>query len=519
MIINQENASEEFLTGSSSEEPVIKKSLELFQIIKNFPGVKALDKVNFDLLQGEVHALFGENGSGKSTLINIISGNHQKDSGEMRYFGKEIIHNSPKYSHSIGISTVFQEFSLVPNMTVEENLFLGREITKFGIMRKKYMHERGEKILNELNFHIKLESKVGTLSRANQQMTEICKAMLQDVKVLILDEPTASLTERETNKLFSLLKKLKKMGVGIIYVSHRIAEIRQITDRITVLRDGKKINTVCTNSITDDELVEMMTGRKIGDLYPKINHQPKEVVLETSNLSVSGKLDKINIYVRKGEITGIAGLAGGGKSLIARTIFGLERISGGAICYKGEKIINPSPAMMLAKGICYFPSDRAKEGLAKIRSVKENITMACLNTANFSSGILLKTRDENKRAKEMIKIMDIRTKTSDVPVMFLSGGNQQKVVLTRGLLREANVFIFDDPTIGIDVGAKKEIYSLIKQFAENGAAVLFISSELMEVINLSNRVYVASEGRIVNEFVGEQITEKNVITSFFALKE
>jgi len=489
--------------------------LDLRGIVKRFPGVTAVDHVDFDLYRGEVHVLFGENGSGKSTLVNVIAGTYGRDEGDFLYGGAEITHWTPQQARSAGISPVFQEFSLVPDLTVVENLFLGREHATGGVLQKRTMRALGQKVLDDLDFHVNPGSRVRYLKRSDQQMTEITKALLQDVKLLILDEPTSSLTERETRKLFALIDRLKGQGIGIIYVSHRMGEIRQVGDRITVLRDGKKIATVDSAAVEDNQLVEMMTGRQVGMLFPPIEHKPGPTLLEVKGLTVPERLENVSLYLRAGEITGIAGLAGEGKSLIARAIFGLEEVARAEIRHSEEIIQHPTPQAMLARGVFYCPPDRAAEGLALPRPVRENASVAALDLPAFSIRGFLRRRRERREVKRMVEQLQIRPPNIERTVKFLSGGNQQKVLLLRGLSRASRVFLFDDPTVGVDVGAKKEVYLFMKNLIEEGAAVLFVSSELPELLNLCNRLYVAHGGRIVAEFAGDEITEENVLRSFF----
>jgi ribose transport system ATP-binding protein len=514
---NSQNHSAEVHNNSASVDSSVVPILDMKNIVKRFPGVVALDHVELCVFRGEVHSLFGENGSGKSTLVNVIAGTYPRDSGVFVYRGKKIRQWSSYMARSAGISSVFQEFSLVSEMTVEENLFLGRELRDGIILRKKEMRHLGERILADLGFNLNLKSRVKVLSRADQQMTEIAKALLQDVKLLILDEPTASLTNKETEKLFEAVKRLQIRGVGIIYVSHRIAEIRELADRITVLRDGKRIGSVKTTDISDNELVEMMTGRAIDMLFPVVHQRPGAVILKVKNLSIKGRLNNVNLYLREGEIAGIAGLAGGGKSEITRAIFGLEEISNGEIVYNGEQIAHLKPAEMLARGIFYLPSNRMAEGLSLPRPVRENATMACLDLPAFSRYKILRRSNEQAEVTRTMKRLQIRPEKTELAVRYLSGGNQQKVLLLRGLLRDSKLFLLDDPTVGIDVGAKIEVYLFLKSLCENGAAILFISSELMEVLNLCNRVYVAHRGHLVAEYAGTNITERNLLASFFGV--
>jgi ribose transport system ATP-binding protein len=490
--------------------------IELAGISKRFPGVVALDNVDFDLRRGEVHVLFGENGAGKSTLINIIAGTFPPDSGTFKYQGREISHLTPHQARVIGISPVFQEFSLVPEMTIEQNLFLGREITSGGLLNRPAMRSRALEIMAELGFDLDPNRKVGELSRARQQMVEIAKAFLTEVRLLILDEPTASLTEAEVSKLFDLVAKLKGAGVGIIYVSHRLREIKQIADRITVLRDGHKIKTVKTGDVSETELVELMTGRKIGVLFPHIAHQPKEKLLEIERLTLAnGTVNEVSLHARAGEITGIAGLVGCGKSEVVRAIYGLEPIASGTIRIAGAAVAHPTPAGSLAAGVCYFPSDRVAEGLALARPVRENASMAALDLPAFAWRRILRRQSERHAVQQVMDRLKLRPPQIERRVATLSGGNRQKVVLARGLTRNVAVYLFDEPTLGIDVGAKAEIYELMKALVAQNIAIVLVSSELPEMLNLCNRLYVMHRSRLVAELTGPDINEPQVLAHFF----
>ena len=501
-------------TGQNFDAPPL--LVDLHNIAKQFPGVLALDNVDFDLRGGEVHVLFGENGAGKSTLINVIAGTYQADRGTFYFEGKKVSHLTPHQARVAGISPVFQEFSLAPDLTVEQNLFLGREMSRWGVLQKREMRAKARSILADLGFELRPNVIVGALPRARQQMTEIAKALLQDVKVLILDEPTASLTEQETEKLFALIARLKSEGVGIIYVSHRMREIKQVGDRVTVLRDGRKVGTVDADSVEETRLVEMMTGRKIDVLFPTIEHKPTDVMLEVENLSTAdGSLMNVSFSVRAGEIVGVAGLVGCGKSELARAVFGLEKMRTGEIRVAGKRIPRPKPSRMLKQGVCYFPSDRVAEGLAMPRAVRENASVAALDLPTFARFGLLRAGRERKEVQKVVDQLRIRPPELERRVEFLSGGNRQKVMLARGLTRDIRIFLFDEPTVGIDVGAKTEIYEFLKELTEIGAAVLLISSELPEVLQLSNRAYVIHLGRVVSELSGDEITEEAVLSSFF----
>lgn len=490
--------------------------LKMTNISKKFPGVLALDAVDFELRRGEVHVLFGENGAGKSTLINVIAGTFAPNTGSFQYDGQDISHLTPHKARVMGISPVFQEFSLIPNLTVEENLFLGREIRTVGFLRKAAMSRRAQEVISMLGFDLDPKKKVSALSRAHQQMVEIAKALLADVRLLILDEPTASLTEAETYKLFELIERLKADGVGIIYVSHRMREIKRIGDRITVLRDGRKIATCEAKDVGENELVELMTGRKIELLFPAIEHSPTDTLLEIKNLTLANHVvEDVSMIARAGEITGIAGLVGCGKSELVRAVYGLEPIETGEIFVKGRRIEHPAPSDSLAQGVCYFPSDRVVEGLALERPIRENASMAALDLQQFSRMRILNRTSERSVIQDIVDRLKLRPPNIERLVGNLSGGNRQKVMLARGLTRETDVFLFDEPTVGIDVGAKVEVYELMKELVKTGAAIVLVSSELPEALNLSNRLYVMHRARMVAELTGNDINEQAVLSCFF----
>lgn len=386
--------------ASTSEAPLL---LELKGVTKRFPGVLALDKVDFELRPGEVHILFGENGAGKSTLISMIAGAHQPTEGEFYFRGQEVSLSSVHHARSLGISAVFQEFSLVDHLTVEQNLFLGAEQTRRGgLLNKKALHEQAEEILNRLGFPLRPRQKVAYLSRAEQQMVEIAKAFRSDLSVLILDEPTASLTERETDRLFELVEQVKAQGVGIIYITHRMSEIKRIGDRITVLRDGRYVSTVSAQTTTEDELVQLMTGRVIDQVFPTINFKPAETRLEIEGLTTENEAVKdVSLHVRAGEIVGLAGLVGSGKSEVIRACFGLEKVASGRVIFDGEDVTGLSTRQMLDRGFFYNPPDRRAEGLVMVRNCRENITLPSLRLPKFSRGGLLKRREEAREAQSL----------------------------------------------------------------------------------------------------------------------
>ena len=399
---------------------------------------------------------------------------------------------------------------------VRKNLFLGRELTAGGFLNKRAMRARASAIVRELNFDLRPDYKVAQLSRAHQQMVEIAKAFLTEVRLLILDEPTASLTDAEAAKLFELIAKLKAGGVGIIYVSHRMREIKRIADRITVLRDGHKIKTVDAGEVSETELVELMTGRKVGVLFPKIEHRPREKLLEVEHITLSDQsVDDFSFYARAGEITGMAGLVGCGKSELIRAVVGLEPIEAGTIRVRGTAIAAPTPAAMTKHGVCYFPSDRVAEGLALARPVRENVSMAALDLPSFSKHQILQRRSERRITQEIVQRLSLRPPLIERAVASFSGGNRQKVLLARGLTRDISVYLFDEPTVGVDVGAKAEIYELMRSLLHTGVAIVLVSSDLAEVLNLSHRLYVMHRSHMVAELTGANINEPAVLAHFF----
>ncbi|MBO0903348.1 sugar ABC transporter ATP-binding protein [Jiella sonneratiae] len=490
--------------------------LVLAGVTKRFPGVLALDHVDLDVRAGELHVLFGENGAGKSTLINVIAGTFPPSGGSFRFGGEEIVDLTPNKARAIGISPVFQEFSLVPSLTVEENLFLGRETSSAGILDSGAMRRRARELIGELGFDLDPKARVDRLSRAHQQMAEIAKALLGNVRLLILDEPTASLTERETGRLFELIARLKSQGIGIIYVSHRMREIRALADRVTVLRDGRHIKTLDAATVTDAELVELMTGRRIDVLFPTITHRPGAVAVAVENLSTAdNQVAGVDLVARAGEITGIAGLVGCGKSELVRAIYGIEPIAGGSVSIRGEAVAAPDPRSSLRRGVAYFPADRGAEGLALTRPIRENVSMTALDLARFQRRGVIRRGAERRIVGPIMETLKLRPPNIERAVRNLSGGNRQKVMLGRAMARDLDIFLFDEPSVGIDVGAKVEVYEFIKRLVEGGAAVIVVSSELPEVLALSNRLYVMHHGRIAALLEGEAMTEQNVLASFF----
>jgi ribose transport system ATP-binding protein len=495
------------------EVPVL---LRLQKISKQFPGVLALDGVDFDLRPGEVHVLFGENGAGKSTLISLVAGVYRPTGGRIEFRGREIDLAAVHQARQLGISAVFQEFSLVPQLTVEENLFLGAELTQNAMLSKREMKAKAKAILDRLGFPLNPNIRVAYLSRAEQQMVEIAKAFRSDLSVLILDEPTASLTERETQRLFQLIEQAKASGVGIIYITHRMNEIKRIGDRITVLRDGKYVATLGVAEASETRMVELMTGRVIAQIFPKIVYKPGEVVLDVANLSTATKtVSGVSLQVRTGEVVGIAGLVGSGKSEVARACFGVEPLASGKVRFAGVDATGASPRQMLARGFFYVPPDRRAEGLVMMRGARENISLPSLNVPPFSRGPLLDRAGEKAKTRELAQRLHLSPLNIERALDHFSGGNQQKVLLAKALSREVKLFVFDEPTVGVDVGTRVAIYQFIRDLCEAGAAILLISSDLPEILHLTHRAYVMYRGILRAELYGPEITEKNVLPHLF----
>jgi len=490
--------------------------LRLEKISKRFPGVDALVDVDFDLRAGEAHVLFGENGAGKSTLISIVSGVYPPSAGRIVLRGSEVEFGSVYDAREQGISAVFQEFSLVPQLSVEENMFLGAELTKGPFLDKVTLHRRAVEVLDSLAFPLNAATRVTYLSRAEQQMVEIAKAFRAPPSILIFDEPTASLTERETERLFALIEQSKSQGVGIIYITHRMGEIRRIGDRITVLRDGRKIGTVDAKTTKDDRLIEMMTGRVIDQIFPPVNYSPGKTLLEVKNLTLAaGAVRNVSIDVKAGEIVGIAGLIGSGKSDVGRACFGLEQVIGGSIVFDGDDVTGHNVSDMLARGVFYVPSDRREEGLVMVRGARENISLASLDQEKFSGSVFLKRAQEREATRRLAERVDLRPLNMERDLDHFSGGNQQKVMIAKALSREVKLFVFDEPTVGVDVGTRVTIYGFIKELCEAGAGVLLISSDLPEILHLTNRTYVMYRGELRAELSGEEITQEGVLSHFF----
>jgi ribose transport system ATP-binding protein len=486
--------------------------LQLQAIVKRFPGVIALNGVGFDVRPGEVHALLGENGAGKSTLIKVISGVYHPDAGEIHVLGRPIRVRNPHDAQALGISTIYQEFTLAPDMTVAENIFLGREplrLRALSIVDRKALIRQTRDVLASLDLQIDPEAVVRHLGVAQQQMVEIAKALSLDARLIIMDEPTATLTAHEIERLFEAIARLKQRGVAIVYVSHRLDEVKTICDRATILRDGAYVATVPVASTTIDEMIRLMVGRDLKELFPKVAAEPREEVLRVEQLTRKGVLHDVSFSVRRGEIVGIAGLVGSKRTETARAIFGADPIDSGRILLHGKHVQVRTPADAIEHRIALVPEDRKRQGIFATLSVWENIVLSALR--QFSRNGILDVDRERQRAQEFIASLRIATSDVDKRVLDLSGGNQQKVVIAKWLNTNAEVFLFDEPTRGIDVGGKIEVYRLMGELVSRGAAIVMISSELPEILGLSDRILVMREGRICGEFARANATEEIIL--------
>jgi ribose transport system ATP-binding protein len=486
--------------------------LRMHNINKAFPGVQALDNINFELRKGEVHCLLGENGAGKSTLIKIMSGAHQKDSGTIFLHGKEVDIKDAHTSRDLGISTIYQEMSLIPGMSVAENIFLGEEIVKspFYMVDKEKMEKQAEEIFREMNIDINPKRLIKEISTAQQQMVEIARSLVKKRQIIIMDEPTSSISDKDTNELFRIIRKLKSQGVAIIYISHRLQELSEIVDRITVMRDGKDIGTVTMKDVTIDQLITMMVGRTLEKMDKPVNEHIGEVLLEVKNTSWGNVVQNASFILRRGEILGFAGLVGAGRSELMRLLFGAEKMDSGTILLQGKEVEIHSPVQAIKHGIGYLSEDRKRDGLVLSMGIDQNITMA--NLASVCNGFLVSRKKERLEAENTIQSLDVATSSIHKLVKFLSGGNQQKVIIGKWLLTDCKVLIFDEPTRGIDVGARAEIYKLMNGLAQAGKSIIMVSSDLPEIIRVSNRVIVMNQGRIAGEFDNDgTITQEGVM--------
>ncbi len=480
-------------------------------ISKSFPGVKALDNVSIQIYKGNVLGLLGENGAGKSTLLNIISGIYQPDSGRIINESQEVVIEDPKHARELGIAIVHQELKLIPNMTVAENIFLGRlPENQFGKINYKKLFADTKQLLNQFNFDIDPREEVRFLSIASQQMVEIAKALSVQAKVILMDEPTSSLTTEETVQLFKIIRRLKSSGVGVVFISHKLEEIYTCCDTVQVLRDGQSIGVHSVNDISEDQLVKMMVGREIFQRYPKKHYKRGEKVLEVCDVSRGKHVQNVSFDVYGGEVFGIAGLVGSGRSELARLLIGADKKEKGEIRIKGEKVEVRHPKTAIKEGLFLVPEDRKSQGLILGQTIEKNITLPLINSIRKSLGFL-QPKVEKRIAEAGMKSLQIKSTGRNQVVVNLSGGNQQKVVLGKCLQTEPEIMILDDPTRGIDIGTKVEVYEIINRFTEQGKAVILISSELPEVIGMSDRIGIMNEGKMSTILANEDLTQEQVI--------
>ena len=480
-------------------------------IDKSFPGVHALDHVDLEVRKGEVHALMGENGAGKSTLMKVLTGIYTKDSGTITYEGKEVEFHGPKEAQEAGIVIVHQELNMMNHLTVAQNIFIGREFMKGAMIDDAKMNAESKKLFDQLGINIDPTEKMGNLTVGKQQMCEIAKAISHKAKVIIFDEPSAALTEAEIEELFKIIRDLRDQQLGIIYISHRMDEIKVITDRVTVMRDGGYVGTLITKDCTKDDIINMMVGRVIYE-DPKTQSTvapDAPVVLKVEHLNAGKMVQDVSFELHKGEILGFSGLMGAGRTETARALFGADPKESGDIYVNGKKVDIKSPKDAVALGIGYLSEDRKRYGIVVDKSVSENSTMAHLK--NFVKGLFIDKKKENSATQDYINRLNTKTPSTDQLVVNLSGGNQQKVVLAKWLVKDCDILIFDEPTRGIDGGAKSEIYHLMNELVAQGKSIIMISSEMTEILRMSDRIVVMCEGKKTAEIDIAEATQENIM--------
>jgi ribose transport system ATP-binding protein len=495
--------------GQSKDQPI----LEVRQICKSFPGVRVLKSVNLKIWPGEVHAFMGENGAGKSTLMKILAGAYQPDSGEILIDGKVVHFRTPHEARLAGIGIIYQELTVAPNLTVSGNVFLGSELKRYGFVNDTAaMDGKTQEVLNRLGARFKATQRAAHLAVAEQQQVEIARALFYKSRILVMDEPTAALSDRETDRLFEVVRQLRSEGLAIIYISHRMAEVYELADRLSVLRDGEYVGELERAQFSANKVIEMMVGRKLEDFYEHKKHSAGEVVLEVKNMSDGDRVKNASFQLRQGEVLGLAGLVGAGRTELARLIFGADKRKSGEVYLNGKKLVINKPQDAIRAGMGYVPEDRKLQGVFLQMNCGENITMNILGRC--AAGGVLNEKKLVDRANIEVKAMRVRTPSLKARAGGLSGGNQQKLLLARWLEINPRVLILDEPTRGVDVGAKAEIYVLIQQLLEKGMAVLFISSELPEIVGVCDRVLVMREGEITGEVggaTGVEITQTNIM--------
>ncbi|MGB4589968.1 MAG: sugar ABC transporter ATP-binding protein [Clostridiaceae bacterium] len=484
--------------------------IEASNVSKSFPGVRALNQVSFNLKVGEVLALLGENGAGKSTLVKILSGVYTKDEGTIKIFGEEVEGMNPLKAREKGIAIIHQELNMCAHLTVTENIFLGREIIQNGMLKDREMGKEAKRILDELNVDIDPDAVVGNLSVSKQQMVEIAKALSTNAQVIIMDEPTSALTSKEIDDLFRIIKKLKAEGRSIIYISHKLEELQYIIDRVMILRDGEYITSMNFKDTNLREIIGYMVGREIKEKFPRVECPKGKKLLEVKNLNAGNLVRDINFDLYQGEIVGIAGLMGAGRTETTRAIFGADPKQSGEIILQGNSILISKPMDSIKHGIVLVPEDRKKDGLCTKLSVSDNISLPNLDALCDKFGVVSRKK-ELEMTEKTVNDLQIRLANADVDSGSLSGGNQQKVVVGKWLARNSKVVIFDEPTRGIDVAAKVEIYNLMNELKEKGIGVLFVSSELPEILGISDRIIVMCDGRITKELDREEATQDLIL--------
>lgn len=480
-------------------------------ISKNFPGVKALDHVQFELRSGEVMALLGENGAGKSTLMKILSGVYTRDEGSLEIFGKEYGDLTPRQAQEIGVAIIHQELNMCRHLSVAENMFLGREKVKAGVLSNAQMEEEAAKILEELKIDMDPGQVVGELPVSKQQMVEIAKALSTHARILIMDEPTSALTAREIEDLFRIIRDLKAKGCGIVYISHRLEELSHIVDRVTIMRDGQFITSMNFKDTTLDEIIANMVGREIKEKFPRVSCRKGKKILEVRNLNAGHMVRNVNFSLYEGEIVGFAGLMGAGRTETTRAIFGVDPKEGGEIILDGKPVTIRKPEDAIRAGIVLAPEDRKKDGLCTKLSIRHNIALPNLDLICNKFGVI-NSQKELEMCDRVVENLKVKTPSVEVNIGNLSGGNQQKVVVGKWLARNSRVVIFDEPTRGIDVAAKVEIYNLMNDLKKQGIAVMFVSSEMPEVMGIADRIIVMCDGRITGEMSAEEATQSGILT-------
>lgn len=483
--------------------------LEMRGIEKSFNQVQVLHGVDFTLRAGTVHALMGENGAGKSTLMKALAGVHKVDKGTIKIRGEAVEITSPRHSQELGVAMIHQELSPVPEMTVAENIFLGREPKKGLFLDYSTLYKDTQELLKSLKVDINPKAKVGSLKVADQQLIEIAKAISLNAEIIIMDEPTSAITDKEVDNLFEIIRDLKKQGKGIIYISHKMDEIFQISDDITVLRDGNYVNTWEAKDIDNNTLIKNMVGREITEIYPKTEVTIGETILEVKNFSLGRKFEDISFSVKRGEIFGIAGLVGAGRTELMDALFGLDKPDRGEVVFEGRQLDVKKPKDAIGNGIAYVTEDRKEEGLVLEMSIAQNITLSSMK--ELSSGLFIKEREEKQKVDEQIKKLRIKLNSPRQLVKSLSGGNQQKVVLAKWMMKDPKLLILDEPTRGIDVGAKAEIYKLMCEYVAKGNAIIMISSEMPEVMGMADRILVLSNGKTGGELKREEFVQEDIM--------